>query len=564
MADVEFITESGLKSAKKAANHEIDGFLESVYFKEEVLKRYESNKDFRIGDNGTVLFGDQWGLFRGVFRVAKGYIAANLGDLGEGFPNEELEYWKQYNVDYSEIKIEERYFDFRSEIKRIIYFMNQSNQMMQHYVDKYFSEVNVIDRNIFLLDDAESVLNNIKKVINDKTTVDEFQSRVMFLNILLVESINTELLNKIFEEISEDLKLSYVSLGIQEVHRKHLRKNTPIKLMNYLKGSIQPLKSLELLRKFLLFMRIHYGVTVTKKIRTLADFKRRRRKIHKTIQEEFYLFYRYGAFNEDFQNRKYFEHHENKINNDTSFLKLLNKFRNSSSAHGFNSKEYKKILRRLRIDETEKDFSKVFEILIRQVSYDIQHIFYNLILPGPPMREHYVKYVGGSLSDFSSPGKTYQLVFEDLISYLHEFPELYPKIIKTVKKEYQKKNNDQKFIVELGSFIESLSYIIKDRSQKLVNYLIPGIKYEKALTIAHFAHIIKNSNEISANFLKKILPIVFEGIKDKKTTNVSFCSEHVIFCLIEKCPEKLNKRKIKSIFKDKKITFEPIKEYIAN
>jgi hypothetical protein len=64
MTDVRFVTRTGLKSAKKAAKHEIDGFLEQVYFKEEVLKRYESNKDFRIGDHGTVLFGYKWGLFR--------------------------------------------------------------------------------------------------------------------------------------------------------------------------------------------------------------------------------------------------------------------------------------------------------------------------------------------------------------------------------------------------------------------------------------------------------------------------------------------------------------------
>ena len=33
MADIKFITETGLKSAKKAARHEIEGFLEPVFLK---------------------------------------------------------------------------------------------------------------------------------------------------------------------------------------------------------------------------------------------------------------------------------------------------------------------------------------------------------------------------------------------------------------------------------------------------------------------------------------------------------------------------------------------------
>ncbi|MFH1839945.1 MAG: hypothetical protein ABH849_02240 [Nanoarchaeota archaeon] len=163
MSDIKFKTRGGLKSAKKAAKHEIEGFLETVYFKEEVLKKYESHKDFRIGDDGTVLFGYQWGLFRGVYRVAKGYIAVNLGDLGEGFPDKELEYWKQYNVNPNVIQIKERYFDFRSKIKRMVYFMNQSNKSIENYINKLFPNIGIDNKNIFLLDNTENVLNHIKK-----------------------------------------------------------------------------------------------------------------------------------------------------------------------------------------------------------------------------------------------------------------------------------------------------------------------------------------------------------------------------------------------------------------
>ena len=83
MTDIQFETHDGLKSAKKAARNEIDGFLDSVYFKEEVLKKYEGDRNYQIGDDGTVQFGSEWGTFRGCYRVAEGIICINLGDLGE-------------------------------------------------------------------------------------------------------------------------------------------------------------------------------------------------------------------------------------------------------------------------------------------------------------------------------------------------------------------------------------------------------------------------------------------------------------------------------------------------
>ncbi len=562
MNDTRFITRDGLKSAKKAARHVIEGFLEMVFFKEEVLKIYESHKDFRVGDNGTVLFGNRWGLFRGVYRVAKGYIAVHLGYLGEGLPDKELKHWKRYNINPSTIKISGRYFDFRSKIKRMIYFMNQSNKRIKNYIDNFFPDIGVEDKNIFLLDNIENVLNNLKKVINNKTTIDEFQSRIIFLNILLIESINVKLINKIFELISSDLRLSYVSVGLKESHKKFLRKEIPEQLKTYIKGTITPLKSLELLRKFLLFMRIHHDIIVARGVNTLTNLNRRRNKLYKDISKNFYSFYRYKTFGDDFPNKEYFKHYESTINNNTSFLKLLNKFRNHSSAHGFNSKEYKKILKKLKIDESENDFSKIYEVLISQVAYDLERIYFDLIIPHPPMKDHYTRYISDSLSKLHSSGNSYQSIFEDLISYLHDFPEFYPSIIGGVKKEYGGKKFDSKFIIELGSFIESLSTIVKDKTQKLVDYLIPGLKYEKALTIAHFSHIIMNSDKISCSFFRKIWPIISEGLKDKRILNVKYSSEHVISCLIEKCPKKLNKEGIKNLFKGEKINFNSIKKYI--
>ncbi len=561
MTDIKFITKIGLKSAKKAAKHKIEGFLEPVYFREEVLKRYESNKDFKIGDDGTVLFGYQWGLFRGVYRFAKGYLVVNLGDLGEAFPNEELKHWKKYNVPLSNIPKIGIYSDFRNTIRRMIHFMNQSNDRIKNYLGKFFPDINIPNKNIFLLDNTEDILNNIKKVINNKTTIDEFQSRIIFLNILLIESINVELINKVFEQIGEDLDLSYVSIGIKEGYDSFLKKNIPKELKNCIKGTITPLKSLELLRKFLLLIRIHHDLIIYKKIKSISSLNRRKNKLNKDIIKNFYLFYRYRMFKEDFPNRKYFVHYESTINDSTAFLKLLNKFRNSSSAHGFDSKEYKKIIKSLDIPESEEDYSNIYETLISKVSYDIEHIYFNLLLPDPPILDYSKVYLKESLSELKINSNRYKYIFEELASYLDDFPEMYDDLIKGILEIYPAKKADPNFIIEFGCFIESISYSVKERTQELINYVLETNAYNKALTLAHIIHILKNSSKISNNFYdisyKLALTSLEEG--DGDTT---LCAQDVISLLIEKFPKRLNKEEIADALKDKKIDFPIIKKYI--
>lgn len=561
MTDIKFITKIGLKSAKKAAKHEIEGFLESVYFKEEVLKKYESNKDFKIGDDGTVLFGSQWGLFRGVYRFAKGYLRVNLGDLGEAFPNKELEHWKKYNLPLSKIPKKGIYSDFRNTISRMIYFMNQSNTRIKNYLDKFFPNLNISNKNIFLLDNTENILNNIKKVINFKTTIDEFQSRIIFLNILLIESINVKLINKVFEQIRGDLTLSYISVGIKEIYDHFLDKNIPEELKSCIKGTIVPLKSLELLRKFLLFIRIHHDIIIYKKIKTVSSLNQRNNEINKDILKNFYLFYRYKLFKEAFPNRKYFVQYEAMINESTAFLKLLNKFRNSSSAHGFNSKEYKKIIRNLDLPESEEDYSNIYETLISKVSYDIEHIYFSLIIPEPPILDYYKKYMKGSLKELKNSVKNYNPLFEDLTSYLGDFPEMYSNLIRAVLQIYSLKKTDSNFVMEFGCFIESISYFINEKTQELIDYILEGYSYNKPLTLAHISHIIKNSSKLSDTFHNKVYKFVLGSLKEKDM-DVNFNAQHILFCLIEKFPSRLNKEEISNVLKNKKIYYDLIQKYI--
>ena len=106
-----------------------------------------------------------------------------------------------------------------------------------------------------------------------------------------------------------------------------------------------------------------------------------------------------------------------------------------------------------------------------------------------------------------------------------------------------------------------ISYSMKDKTQDLVEYILDGYGYHKPLTIAHLSHIIKNSSEIDDKFFARVYSFILNSLKDKNP-DVDFCSQHVIFCFIEKCPNKLNKAELIEALKNKEIHYGLIKDYI--
>lgn len=73
-------------------------FLERVYFRQEVLTKYEGASGFEVKDDGSVSSHD-WGLTRSTSRVGNELVAIAIGDFAEGLPFEEWPHWRQYAVE---------------------------------------------------------------------------------------------------------------------------------------------------------------------------------------------------------------------------------------------------------------------------------------------------------------------------------------------------------------------------------------------------------------------------------------------------------------------------------
>lgn len=73
-------------------------FMDRVYFRQEVLGKYEGASGFDVGDDGSVSCY-YWGLTRSTSRVGNELICTAIGDFAEGVPLEEWPHWQQHAVE---------------------------------------------------------------------------------------------------------------------------------------------------------------------------------------------------------------------------------------------------------------------------------------------------------------------------------------------------------------------------------------------------------------------------------------------------------------------------------
>jgi hypothetical protein len=91
------------KHFRSSDEMEFDGgvcdFMERVYFRQEVLTKYEGMSGFEVSDDGSVSCAYYWGLGRSTARLGNELLSTAIGDFAEGVPFEEWPHWRQYAVE---------------------------------------------------------------------------------------------------------------------------------------------------------------------------------------------------------------------------------------------------------------------------------------------------------------------------------------------------------------------------------------------------------------------------------------------------------------------------------
>src|SRR5262249_43813520 len=61
-------------------------FMEAVFFRQEVLEKYQGASGFDVADDGSVSCRGEWGLTRSTWRLGNELLATAIGDFAEGIP----------------------------------------------------------------------------------------------------------------------------------------------------------------------------------------------------------------------------------------------------------------------------------------------------------------------------------------------------------------------------------------------------------------------------------------------------------------------------------------------
>jgi hypothetical protein len=88
------------RDARAGHKKDFDGvytdFMNSVYFSQEVLRKYEGADGFIVEDNGSVRCGPYWALNRSTARIGNDLLRTSIGDFAQGVPFEEWPHWALY------------------------------------------------------------------------------------------------------------------------------------------------------------------------------------------------------------------------------------------------------------------------------------------------------------------------------------------------------------------------------------------------------------------------------------------------------------------------------------
>ena len=231
---VKLKTAIGLLDMKKVGPA-IGDFLTPAYFDSDVLKKYETDRRYRIDDDGGVHYAGIWGIFRGIQRLGDEIIAVHVGDLAEGLPYQEWSHWASHNID--PLSVEEHRDLGRT--KPIQQLLNTLVSEVEAFADRMYLFFRrrrlLVDEPLFKFqseEQKEEIVRELKKTFTRKTTRNEFLNRIVELYKLLIDSLNTKLLGSFIDtydfnlkfdsqrQPKRSLKLLLTSLELQAIERE--------------------------------------------------------------------------------------------------------------------------------------------------------------------------------------------------------------------------------------------------------------------------------------------------------------------------------------------------------
>jgi hypothetical protein len=169
-------------------------FMDRIYFRQEVLQKYQATTGFDVDDDGYVRCRHYWALNRSTSRVGNELLATAIGDFAEGVPFEEWPHWQQFAVPppspvtgqdlASELQIPIAV----NELARALEVLNRTSQRLAAHRDGHGP--------VALWSGAGDSLavKQLKWVYPSPSTDDEFLKRATLLSTFAIDELKPEAL----------------------------------------------------------------------------------------------------------------------------------------------------------------------------------------------------------------------------------------------------------------------------------------------------------------------------------------------------------------------------------
>ena len=208
---------------------EVCDFMDRVYFKQEVLSKYEGASGFDVLDDGLVLCRHYWGLVRSTSRVGNELLSTAIGDFAEGVPFEEWPHWKQYAVEppsqetISALGEEQTISDA---VNSLVRQLDTLNVTFASFADRMGVE---ITEPLWCGSLKSLAGRQIKWVYPTTADDDEFLKRATLMSTLVIDGLVSKPLRKLLRVLDDGLHLN--AQGRSLASRKLLERVTLIAVL---------------------------------------------------------------------------------------------------------------------------------------------------------------------------------------------------------------------------------------------------------------------------------------------------------------------------------------------
>ncbi len=180
-------------------------FMTPVYFRQDVLSKYETTTGFEVGDNGSVSCGSYWGLVRSTRRIGNELVSTAIGDFAEGVPFHEWPHWRSYVAEVPSLETihvlrEEK--SIPSAVNDLVAALAGLNESF----DEFATALRAAIKEPLWTGSLESLAaRQLKWVYPVGASDDEFLKRATLLSTLLIDALMPEGLRLVLRALHPDL-----------------------------------------------------------------------------------------------------------------------------------------------------------------------------------------------------------------------------------------------------------------------------------------------------------------------------------------------------------------------